>query len=46
MQKQMHVTGTVQKNQKGLLDELKCLHLKNQEMKVYRNLTNMFMTLS
>ena len=37
LQKQIHLTGTVQKNRVGLPSDLKKLKLKNHETKVYRH---------
>ena len=37
LQKQIHLTGTVQKNRVGLPSDLKKLKLKNHEIKVYRH---------
>ena len=41
----MYTTGTVQKNCKGLPEEVKRLRLKNQETKVYRHSSRMLMAL-
>ena len=38
---QMHLTGTVQKNRKGLPKDLKRLRLKNHEKKVFRHPDNL-----
>ena len=37
LQKQIHLTGTVQKNRVGLPSDLKKLKLKNHEINVYRH---------
>ena len=37
LQKQIHLTGTVQKNRVELPSDLKKLKLKNHEIKVYRH---------
>ena len=41
----MYATGTVQKNRKGLPEDLKRLRLKNHETKVYRHSSKMLMAL-
>ena len=41
----MYTTGTVQKNRKGLPEDLKRLRLKNHETKVYRHSSKMLMAL-
>ena len=41
----MYTTGTVQKNRKGLPEDLKRLCLKNHETKVYRHSSKMLMAL-
>ena len=45
LEKEMHTTGAVQKNRKGLPKDLKCLCLKNHETKVYRHSSKMLMAL-
>ena len=41
----MHAIGTVQKNHKGVLEDLKRLHLKNHATKVYQHSSKMLMAL-
>ena len=46
LDEKIHITGTVQKNRKGLPNELKSLRLKNQDIKAYRHPSNMLMVLA
>ena len=45
LHKKMHITGTVQKNRKGLPNELKSLRLKSEDVKAYRHPSNMLMAI-
>ena len=46
LDEKIHITGTVQKNRKGLPKELKSLRLRNQDIKAYRHSSNKLMTLA